>query len=162
LQEVCVLLEPWYWSHDQRFWWDPPFWNQTLDYVKSSFTHTLHSYWVDAHRNSSKLYNKQTLKCGCGGDGCSNFWSMGVFLCVYTLCVSLWFFLQKKWVGSHTSTSFKVFDTILMVFVKRFWACLVVSSCFCCSNVLSRFDFLISIQQTIWLHCSHIYVQSIK
>ncbi len=96
LQEVCVLLEPWYWSHDQRFWRDPLLWNQTLDYVKSSFTHTLHSYWVDAHRNSSKLYNKQPLKCGCGGDGCSNFWSMGVFLCVYTLCVSLCFFFQKK------------------------------------------------------------------
>lgn len=86
-----------------------------------------------------------------------------VFFGVCTLCVCVYvFFYKKKWVGSHTSTSFKVFDTILMVFVKRFWACLVVSSCFCCSNVLSRFDFLISIQQTIWLHCSHIYVKSIK
>lgn len=131
LQEVCALLEPWYWSHDQRFWHGPPFWNQTLDYVKSSFTHTLHSYWIDAHQSSSKLNNNQPLKCGCGGDGCSNFWSMGVFLYVY------------------------------LVFKKGFWACLVVSSCFCCSNVLLRFDFWISIQQTIWFHCSHIYVQSL-
>ncbi len=107
LQEVCALSKPWYWSHDQRFWRGPPFWNQTFDYVKSSLTHTLHSYWVDAHWSSSKLYNKQPLKCGCGGDGCSNFWNMGVFLyvyfvcvCVY-MCVCIFFFTKKKGEFSH-------------------------------------------------------------
>ncbi len=107
LQEVCALSKPWYWSHDQRFWRGPPLWNQTLDYVKSSFTHTLHSYWIDAHRSSSKLYNKQPLKCGCGGDGCSNFWSMGVFLYVYFVCVCVYvsFYEKKGWVLTHLQVS---------------------------------------------------------